>query len=280
MPGDSRISEVGVCSWSVRPASPVDLAAAAAECGVVCVQLALDPLRTGAWALDETRDALAAGGTRIVSAMMGMAGEDYSSIPAIRRTGGVRPDETWDANRAASAANADLARELGVDLVTFHAGFIPEDQDDPERETMIERLAELAGVFGDRAVHVALETGQERADTLLGVLADERLTAVGVNFDPANMLLYGSGDPVEALRQLAPRVMQVHLKDADPAPAPDVWGAERPLGEGKVDWPAFFSVVEQRLPGVNLIIEREAGETRVRDIRQAAEMARGYGFGG
>ncbi|MEZ6319417.1 MAG: TIM barrel protein, partial [Phycisphaerales bacterium] len=89
---------------------------------------------------------------------------------------------------------------------------------------------------------------------------------------------YGSGDPIEVLGKLAPRVMQVHLKDADPSPARDVWGCERPLGEGKVDWPAFFGVVDERLAGVNLVIEREAGATRVRDIRQAAELARGYGF--
>lgn len=272
--------EIGVCSWSLAPETPGQLGAAVAECGLDAVQLALDQIRVGAWSERETRVALDAGGVRVLSGMMAMAGEDYTSIPAIRATGGVRPDATWAANLSAAAENADLARELGIDLVTFHAGFIPGNADDPECETMIGRVSELARVFGERGVRVALETGQERADTLLGVLGDERLAGVGVNFDPANMLLYGSGDPVEALRKLAPRVMQVHLKDADPSPAPDVWGVERALGEGKVDWPAFFGVVDSTLPGVHLVIEREAGETRVRDIRQAAELARGYGSGG
>lgn len=242
-----------------------------------CVQLALDPIRAGRWSIESTRRALNGSGTTVYSGMMAMHGEDYATIDAIRATGGVRPAATWDANVKAAHDNAAVARELGIYLVTFHAGFIPEDESDPERETMIERVAAIARAFGDQGVRVALETGQESPAALAAVLADERLAEVGVNFDPANMVLYGSGDPIDALRVLAPRVSQIHLKDADPAPEPGVWGTEQPLGEGSVDWDAFFALVRERLPGVGLIVEREAGETRIEDVRTAVALARSHG---
>jgi sugar phosphate isomerase/epimerase len=138
---------------------------------------------------------------------------------------------------------------------------------------MIERLRELAAIYTDAGVRVGLETGQEDAETLLGVLDQIEGRGVGVNFDPANMLLYGVGDPIEALRELAPRVVQVHIKDATPSPEPGVWGEEVPAGKGAVDWDAFFDVVRDRLAAIDLMIEREAGENRVGDIRAARELA-------
>jgi sugar phosphate isomerase/epimerase len=230
--------------------------------------LALDPIRTGAWNLDQTRRCLADAGISILSGMMAMKGEDYSTLESIRATGGVRPDATWPENLAAAHANADLAASLGVTLVTFHAGFLPHDPADPERGKMLERLAELAAVFAARGVRVAFETGQESAQTLLGVLHALN-HSVGVNFDPANMILYGMGDPVEALRLLGPHVRQVHIKDAVPSPTPGRWGAETVVGEGSVDWPGFFAVLRSSAPDVDLVIEREAGPSRLQDIRKA-----------
>src|SRR5262245_33212591 len=117
---------LGVCSWSLRAHTPAELAARVRAVGVDCLQLALDPLRTGAWARAETDAAL--NGLEIRSGMMGTAGEDYSTLATIRATGGVRPDEHWEANRRAASANAELARALGLELVSFHAGFLPEER--------------------------------------------------------------------------------------------------------------------------------------------------------
>src|SRR5262245_52413819 len=100
---------LGVCSWSLKPRSPQDLAQKARWCGVDAVQLALDPLRTGEWGVEDTLRALSAAGLSIVSGMMAMAGEDYSTLESIRRTGGVGPDERWAENLAAARANAELA---------------------------------------------------------------------------------------------------------------------------------------------------------------------------
>jgi len=262
---------VGVCSWSLQPGSPADLIEKVNQTGCRAVQLALDPIRTGAWDERETFERLSEAGIAVRSGMAAMEGEDYSSIDAIARTGGVRPGGTWPTNLEACESLAEIAGRHGIGLVTFHAGFLPHDPDDAERKRMVERLREMASIYSNAGVRVGLETGQEDAETLLAVFDELGGRDVGVNFDPANMLLYGSGDPIAALDRLASRVVQLHIKDATPSPSPGVWGDEVRVGDGKVDWNAFFALVCDRLPGVDMMIEREAGEQRVDDIRTARE---------
>jgi L-ribulose-5-phosphate 3-epimerase len=257
---------VGVCSWSLRPASPKELADLTAAAGLHAVQIALDPVRT-AWGLEPTLAALRAARIRLLSGMMAMQGEDYSSIDSIRRTGGIRPDSTWQANLDAARENSALARRLGLRLVTFHAGFIPHDPADPLRPRMVERLRTLRDTFAAQGVSIALETGQETPDTLLEVLA--QLPGVGINFDPANIILYGMGGPIHALRTLATRIAQIHIKDAIPADRPGQWGAETPVGRGSIDWPRFFAAARELRLAANLVIERESGEARVQDVAAA-----------
>lgn len=267
-----RPRAIGVCSWSLQPRDPADLAAKLAAAGVRYVQLALDPLREGRWSVADTRGRLADAGLEVRSGMMAMAGEDYSSLESIARTGGVRPDRTWSANLAAAEENARLARELGLGLVTWHAGVLPEGRDDPERVKLLERVGALTDIFAAAGVQVALETGQETARVLLGVLEELEHPALGVNFDPANMILYDRGDPVQALALLAPYVRQVHVKDARRTAVPGQWGSEVRAGTGDVDWAAFFAVLHEARLSVDLMIEREAGAARVADIVAAREL--------
>lgn len=259
---------IGVCSWSLQAQSPAELARKIREVGVLHVQLALDPIRTGQWPEVGTINALRESEIEVISGMMGMEGEDYSTLESIATTGGVRQATTWPVNLAAAKANALLSARLGLKLVTFHAGFIPHHAGE-ERRVMIERLRTLADIFDDRGIRVALETGQESAQTLLGALEELNRPSVGVNFDPANMILYGMGNPVQALKALAPRVAQIHIKDAVPTTKPGTWGEEVCAGAGAVDWSAFFDTVAmQKLP-VDLVIEREAGNNRVSDAAAA-----------
>ena len=261
---------LGACSWSLREETPVAITERVREVGVDSVQLGLDPLIHGAWTLDAVRAAFDGADLAIASGMMGMKGEDYSSLNSIRETGGVRPDRHWGANLEAARRAASAARALDLDLVTFHAGFLPHEAGDPERAKLLARLGELADVFADEGVRLGLETGQETATTLAEALDELDRANVGVNFDPANMLLYAMGDPVEALRALAPRVVQIHVKDATRTPVPGEWGAEVPVGTGEVDWTAFFGVYREAGLDCDLMIEREAGEARVADMRTAA----------
>ena len=270
------MSSVAVCSWSLRPESPRDLVEKIRACGLTGVQLALDPVRTGAWDEIETVSLLDGAGIEIVSGMMATAGEDYSTLDSIRETGGVRPDHTWPENLAAARGNAELAARVGVNLVTFHAGFIPHDRADPEWAKLVARLQDLVDVYHGCGVRVAFETGQENADTLLEAMDALDRPSAGINFDPANMILYNMGDPVEALRKLAPRVEQIHVKDAVYTNTPGEWGREVPAGTGAVDWEAFFAIVRDRLGDCDLVIEREAGDQRVKDVQTASALVRAH----
>ena len=269
-------SRIGVCSWSLRPVSPGEVIDALERVGLNCVQLALGPVIQAPTVWGSAIRELRREAIEIVSGMMAMAGEDYSSLESIARTGGVRLDETWPANLAHAEAVASLAADEGLHLVTFHAGFIPEDRADPERAKLLERLRTVADIFANRQLRLGFETGQETAQTLVEALDDLGCPNVGVNFDPANMILYGKGDPIEALRLLGPHVVQVHVKDAVPTTTPGTWGTEVPVGDGAVDWPAFFEMALTIDPPVNFIIEREAGADPGADIPEARELIETY----
>ncbi len=263
-----------MCSWSLRPRDDVHLLERLERCEISSVQLALSPRLNGGGrgAIDDLR----AAGATIVSGMMALEGEDYTTLESIRRTGGLRRAAAWAGHRAHAERVADLAGQAGIGLVSFHAGFIPEDADDPERGRLLERLGTVADLFAARGVALALETGQESAATLAEALDELAHPGVGVNFDPANMILYGKGDPVDAVRRLAPRVRQVHVKDALPSDRPGSWGREVPVGEGAVDWPGFVAVAVAIEPPVTFVIEREAGADHLDDIIAAARLIKGW----
>ena len=267
---DNSLGErLAVCSWSLQPASPQDLIAKLEATGIRRVQLALDPLRESPGVWGDTAALFRQSGVTIVSGMLGCVGEDYSTLDSIRLTGGIAPDGTWEQNRKNIRATAELAQQLGLKLVTFHAGFLPHDEKDPGFAKMQRRLGEAAEAFAAAGSTLGLETGQETAADLIRLLQKLQRPNVGVNFDPANMILYDKGDPVEALRRLGPWIRQVHIKDARRTKVPGTWGAEVTVGTGEVKWPAFFATLrELNYPG-DFVIEREAGEQRVADIRAA-----------
>ncbi len=263
--------QIGVCSWSFRPGTPQELAQACSGAGVQAVQLALEPLRTEAWSLEETATVLRRAGVRVVSGMIATKGEDYSTLESIRDTGGVRSDAHWLANLDIAEKSAEVAERLGLKLVTFHAGFLPEKRGDSLRRKMLGRIKQIADRFAARKITVALETGQETAENLLTVLKELEHPSIGVNFDPGNMILYDMGDPVAALDTLAAHVRQIHVKDALLTETPGSWGKEVVVGTGDVDWPGFFEVVKDRGISCDYVVEREAGENTVADVAKARE---------
>lgn len=262
-------SSPAVCSWSLQPAGPQDLVEKLRATGLRRVQMALDPLREHPEIWNPGRELLHQNGIEVVSGMFGSADEDYSTLESIRRTGGLAPDHTWETNRANSCATAELAQQMGLKLVTFHAGFIPHEEKDPAFPKMLQRLREVADVFRDAGVNLGLETGQETAPVLVQLLKKLQRGNVGVNFDPANMVLYDKGEPIEALRLLGPWIRQVHIKDAVRTKQPGTWGEEVAAGTGEVDWPSFFSTLRAQGYAGDFVIEREAGTRRVVDILQA-----------
>jgi sugar phosphate isomerase/epimerase len=264
---------LGVCSWSLQAADPGELVHRVRATDIHRVQLAINPLCEDPATWADAPQILADAGIDIASGMLATVGEDYSTIASIHRTGGLVPDETWPASSKIARKVIDKAAELKLPLVTLHAGFIPEDRSDPVYVKVRERLRELADYADERDVKLGLETGQESAATLDRFLADVHRDNVGVNFDPANMLLYGSGDPLAAVTRLVPRLSQVHIKDAKPSGKPGEWGSEVVVGTGDVDWTAFAGALRAGGYRGDMMIEREAGDSRVDDIATAREFA-------
>jgi len=263
---------VAVCSWSLEPKSLDELLQLLAQTGVKRTQIALDPIRTnekGGWkdVAQKCRDA----GVTLVSGMFGTKGEDYTTLETIRRTGGVVPDATWDENWRNIQQDAELAQQLGLKLVTFHAGFLPHEGEKDAFEKVQGRLRQIADHFGARGIALGLETGQEKVETLVAFLKALSRKNVGVNFDAANIILYGSGDPAAAVKLLLPWVRQCHVKDAVRTKTPGTWGEEVPVGKGQVDWKTILKTLDAGGFSGPLCIEREAGSARVADIRQARE---------
>jgi sugar phosphate isomerase/epimerase len=268
---------VAICSWSLQAVNSAELVDRVRATGARAVQLALTPIIEKPDAWGDVFDALAAAGIEVASGMLETVGEDYSTLDTIRVTGGVVPDATWPATRARAAEVAALAGARGISLVTFHAGFIPHEPG-AEREKLFGRLREIARLFAAQRARIAFETGQESAETLAHALDALGDPTIGVNFDPANMILYGMGDPVTAVRTLAPRIAQVHIKDALPTKVAGTWGSEVRAGTGAVDWTEFFAALSHVPATIRLAIEREAGDNRVGDIRAAVEMLAARGF--
>ncbi|HVY69511.1 MAG TPA: sugar phosphate isomerase/epimerase family protein [Verrucomicrobiae bacterium] len=262
---------LAVCSWSLQPATPEILIQHLRDIGIPAVQIALDPIREQPAVWGHFRDLCAQNNIAIVSGMFGTVGEDYTTMDSIRQTGGVVPDATWEQNWKNIQANAGLASRMGIKLVTFHAGFLPHEESDPAFTKLLRRIEQISDVFARHGIELGFETGQETAETLACFLRKLGRPGVGVNFDPANMILYDKGNPIESLRALAPWLKQCHIKDARRTKTTGTWGEEVVVGTGEVDWTAFFEVLREARYNGFCSIEREAGNQRVADIRAARQ---------
>ena len=272
---DQRIAQFGsrlaVCGWSLQATTPAELVDRVLAAGFDRVQIDLDPFRENPAVWDTAPDLFARNGITAVSGMFRTVGEDYSTLESIRVTGGIVPDATWAQNLANAELTARNAAKLGLRFVMFHAGFLPHDPKDPAFEKLAGRVRHIARLFAARGITLGCETGQETAASLKAFLEHLAEPNVAVNFDPANMLLYGNGDPIEAVRTVGRWVKSVHMKDAAVTKVPGTWGTELTVGTGQVDWPAFLTALADiGFPGW-LCFEREADDRRVADLRAGRE---------
>ena len=197
-------------------------------------------------------------GIEVTCVFGGFAGESYADIPTVGRTIGLVPEATRGERTAELKSIADFTRELGVDVVGVHIGCVPHDADDPTYAAVLDATREVCDHCASLDQSLHLETGQEPADVLLRFLRDVDRPNLFVNFDPANMILYGVGEPLEALKQLGPHVRSVHCKDAKWSDQPGkTWGEEVPLGEGDVGFEAYLRTLQSIGYTGPLTIERE-----------------------
>lgn len=188
----------------------------------------------------------------------------------------------------------DLALELGGRIVTTHIGVVPSDPASDVYKVMQEACNQLAEYAHKQGAWFAIETGPEPAKRLREFLDSLDSKGVGVNLDPANLVMVTDDDPVAAVHTLAPYIVHTHAKDGvmlkktDPQVIYDFFAEggigdlrleeyflETPLGGGRVDFDAYLQALRDIGYTGYLTIEREVGVDPIGDIRTAVDYLRG-----
>ena len=212
-------------------------------------------------------------GVEITSLWTGFPGPAVWNFTEGPATIGLVPPEYRKMRVEALIAGAEFAAKLDVASTTTHAGFIPENPKDPLYEGTIEALRRIATRCKELGLAFCLETGQETPVTLLRAMTDTGTGNLGVNLDPANLLMYGKANPVDALDILGAYVKGVHAKDGEYPTEPGRLGVEKPLGEGRVDFPRLVGKLKSCGYAGSLTIEREiSGDQQIKDIKHAIKL--------
>ena len=183
---------------------------------------------------------------------------------------GLVPRETRAARIAHIKKASDFAKQCGIQTVQTHCGFIPENPNDPLYKETIIAMREVAAYCQSNGQNFRYETGQETPITLVRAIQDVSLDNQGVNFDLANLILYGKANPVDAIELLGPYVQGIHAKDGLFPTDPKNLGKEVPIGKGKVDFPRIIERLKQLNYRGAVTIEREiSGPQQVADVREA-----------
>ena len=204
----------------------------------------------------------------IVTAVFGgFEGESYADIATTAATVGLVPEDTRAGRVQEMKEISDFTTHLGCDTVALHIGFVPEDRDSESYKSLIDCTRDLLDHVSGNGQQLNLETGQESAEHLLEFIADVERDNLFINFDPANLILYGTDHPIDALHKVGHLVRSVHCKDATYAAVDGrgtAWGAEVPLGDGDVGMLTYLKVLDSFGYTGPLTIEREIAEDRDR----------------
>ncbi len=163
----------------------------------------------------------------------------------------------------------DFTNMLGVKDMATHLGFIPEHPTFPEYREVLQAVKYIANYAKSKGIFFNFETGQETPVTLMRLIKDCNCDNVGINFDPANLILYGRGNPVDAVDIYGKYIRGVHVKDGDYTTDFYNLGNERVVGEGMVNFPVFLPKLLKNGYTGDLYIEREiSGEQQIIDIKR------------
>ena len=165
---------------------------------------------------------------------------------------------------------AGFAKLLNCGTVGLHLGFVPHDPSDPLYGEVLEVTRDVLDHCKANGQNLHLETGQETAESLLQLISDTGRDNLFINFDPANMILYGTGEPIEALKKVGKYVRSIHCKDGKWAEKRgEQWGQEVPLGDGDVGMENYLRTLDEIGYTGPLTIERELAQE---PERQKAEI--------
>lgn len=208
----------------------------------------------------------------ITSVVVGGPGKEVWDFYGGPATIGLVPKDTRVARVEHIKKASEFAKQCGVPAVQTHAGFIPENPNDALYTETVRALVDVVGYCRKNGQNFRYETGQETPITLVRAMKDVGLDNQGVNFDLANLILYGKANPVDAIEILAPFVQGIHAKDGMWPTNPKELGEEVAIGKGRVDFPRIIArLKELKYPGA-VTIEREiSGEKQMEDVRGAKE---------
>lgn len=201
-------------------------------------------------------------GIKITTIFLGFEGESYETIEITSQTVGFVPPKTRAARLVEAFEISDFAKLLGVTYIGSHIGFVPHDRRSNEYAEVVETIRSLCKYLQKNSQALTLETGQESVQALLTFIDDVACNNIYINFDPANLILYGIGNPIEALKLVGRKVRGVHCKDAiatKGTPGVD-WGQEVPFGSGEVNAEEFIKTLQKIGYKGALTIEREIPE--------------------
>ncbi len=259
---------IGVCSWSLQVKSVPELKRLMDRLGINVVQIACGDPHHASWDEGDAMPAAAkSAGFQMTGTMLGFPGEDYTTPKTIELSGGFGNPATRPERLARFQWALDRTVQLGLSDIMLHAGFLPEPSH-PDRKPFLDTLAKVSQLAAEKKITVSFETGQETAQLLRRTLDDLKCPNLKINFDPANVILYEMGDPIEAVEILGPDIRSVHVKDAIRTKVPGTWGEEVPLGKGQVNIKRFIDTLKKVGYRGPLCIEREVGdqEQRIKDI--------------
>ncbi len=235
----------------------------------VCQLVNWEPrLWTDEMARKVVRDAGEAG-VRICALWAGVPGPRVWNFREGPTTLGLVPPQYRDMRVKSLKKAADFAQKIGVPAVITHVGFIPENLTDPQFPGVVEAVREVAAYCKKLGLEFWFETGQETPVTLLRAIVSVGTDNLGINLDPANLVLYGKGNPIDALDVFGPYVRNIHAKDGFYPTDPFELGQEVKVGQGRVRYPEFVRRLREIGFEGEFIIEREiSGEQQKKDIQE------------
>lgn len=221
----------------------------------------------------KVKDAMEEYGITVTAFWCGWEGPKYWNFYEGQATLGLVPEAYRFQRMQMLMEGSDFAGELGIQDVVTHAGYMPENPWDPKYPEIIACLKSLAAHYQRNGQYFLFETGQETPVTLKRAIEDIGCNNLGINLDPANLIMYGKANPVDALDVFGEYIRGVHGKDGCYPVGGRELGAEVPLGQGKVDYPALIRGLKHWGYDGDITIEREiSGEEQRKDIRLSKEV--------
>ena len=270
-----RELEIGVMFWAGR--DPLETVREVKNLGVRCGQIGVPgDVNVGETAALKWKEALESEDFTVVTVFCAYVGEDYADAPTVQKTVGFIPRATREEREARTIEVSDFGKKIGAPAIACHVGFVPEDQNDPDYKSVLGMVRRICDHAASNGQTFALETGQEPANVLLEFFKDVDRPNLRINFDPANMILYGTGDPIEAVGILGPQVETVHAKDGDwpPKNVNGALGTEKPLGQGSVGMERFMNKLKEIGYKGTVNVEREGTtpEQWRKDVGEAVKL--------